>query len=459
MKADEKFFKSSVAIIHRVFSDIYNLVLRKNANPKMVLREFQQAVAQVHKWTPSKQQVEFDKAIRFETKYEKLILMNMRSSVKAVIPSDRVKYAMEEIPDPVSFYHMCLVEVSRDMYRYPSLMYHNIDTFTRRKNRDQIKELIHAAIDKTLMDIVPVLSDSEPDEDEEQEIDEDVNSNDDVHVYTDNDTPLVPRSSPNARNSEELTHPELKSGGYKEDNTTHPEVFGRREFVNDIRQKRGGISDEVTLNSSDTDASESVPDCVIDTILPELSKYTPPETMLDSDTWAMTESKEQVHAGVTEHIQSEKPVEPNPRDGIYHEEPVEPDLPDILIPEEPVEPDLIKDLMPKEETCEGFSEVVVPPPNHIIIDIPDSVALKKKSRLLTSSNLSLVCQDRDTGAWETRYKKRLDTVSRMSYEPFSDSESEADISVTTADYSSEDDLLACDECVDTECITSEDDEL
>ena len=33
MKADEKFFKSSVAIIHRVFSDIYNLVLRKNSNP------------------------------------------------------------------------------------------------------------------------------------------------------------------------------------------------------------------------------------------------------------------------------------------------------------------------------------------------------------------------------------------------------------------------------------------
>jgi hypothetical protein len=46
-------------------------------------------------------------------------------------------------------------------------MYHNVDTFTRRKNRENIKEIVYGAVDKTLISVIPVFSDTESDDDAE----------------------------------------------------------------------------------------------------------------------------------------------------------------------------------------------------------------------------------------------------------------------------------------------------
>jgi hypothetical protein len=153
--------------MYRVFSDIYNTVLRKNTNPKYILREFQVAISQVHKWTLSKKNMEFDKANEIDKRITSLIRVNMRGVIKKTISPERVRYAMEELPDAYIFYHLCLVEISRELYRYPSLMYHNVDTFTRRKNRENIKEIVYGAVDKTLISVIPVFSDTESDDDAE----------------------------------------------------------------------------------------------------------------------------------------------------------------------------------------------------------------------------------------------------------------------------------------------------
>lgn len=167
MKTDDTFLDACFTPMYRVFSDIYNMVLRKNVNAKYILREFQVAVSQVHKWTMSKQVIEFEKATDDEKRIQKLIMVNMRAAIKHAISPGRVKYAMEELPNESKFYHMCLVEISREMYRYPSLMYHNVDTFTRRKNRENIKEVVYGAISKVLVSIIPVLSDTESEDESE----------------------------------------------------------------------------------------------------------------------------------------------------------------------------------------------------------------------------------------------------------------------------------------------------
>ena len=167
MKTDETFLDSCYTPMYRVFSDIYNTVLRKNTNPKYILREFQVAISQVHKWTLSKKNMEFDKANEIDKRITSLIRVNMRGVIKKTISPERVRYAMEELPDASIFYHLCLVEISRELYRYPSLMYHNVDTFTRRKNRENIKEIVYGAVDKTLISVIPVFSDTESEEDTE----------------------------------------------------------------------------------------------------------------------------------------------------------------------------------------------------------------------------------------------------------------------------------------------------
>ena len=167
MKTDETFLDSCYTPMYRVFSDIYNTVLRKNTNPKYILREFQVAISQVHKWTLSKKNMEFDKANEIDKRITSLIKVNMRGIVKKTISPERVRYAMEELPDVSIFFHLCLVEISRELYRYPSLMYHNVDTFTRRKNRENIKEIVYGAVDKTLISVIPVFSDTESEEDTE----------------------------------------------------------------------------------------------------------------------------------------------------------------------------------------------------------------------------------------------------------------------------------------------------
>ena len=448
MKAEEKFFKASVAIVNRIYSEMYNHVLRKNTNPKMVLREFQQAVSQVHRWTPSKQKVEFEKALRFEQKYEKLIMLNVRASVKSVIPADRVKYAMEEVPDPETFFHQCLVEVSREMYRYPSLMYHNVDTFARRKNREQIKDLIHGALDKVLLDIIPILSDSESEADHESVVSTcDEDEGDDASPDGPRDhvvrvAPLHPVALPPAVAPPPVVQEEPVLEEKSPEEEAVPSTESREEPV-ESREEPVDDRENIQLPVESHEDPVSPPDHQDDFELPVESHedpVSPPDHQDDSE--LPVESHEDPVSQPDPHEEMEEPREETPSDPTLGSPSEDPEDPVLFVeslrgagvpPDEP-------DFTPEEQLDPDLKELH---PDHISIDIPES-ALKKKNPRLTSLALSLVSPDGEP----RRY-----AASRMSYEPFSDSESERDISVKTSDCS--DDL--CDEPLEDLIVTSDED--
>jgi hypothetical protein len=251
MKTDETFLDSCYTPMYRVFSDIYNTVLRKNTNPKYILREFQVAISQVHKWTVSKKNIEFDKANELDKRISSLIRANMRTTIKKTISPERVKYAMEELPDASNFYHLCLVEISRELYRYPSLMYHNVDTFTRRKNRENIKDIVYGAIDKTLISVIPVLSDTESDEDTEVNLEEKniLNENDD-----ENDEEIINENT-DEPNYENLLH---VNDGNRGDN-----IYENRDEIRNVdrieisNENSNEISDEISDENHDESHEES----------------------------------------------------------------------------------------------------------------------------------------------------------------------------------------------------------
>ena len=437
MKADEKFFKSSVAIIHRTYSEMYNLVLRKNANPKMVLREYQQAVAQVHRWTVSKQKVEFEKALRFEPKYERLIGLNMRTSVKSVIPADRVKYAMEEVPDPAAFFHMCLVEVSRDMYRYPSLMYHNVDTFTRRKNREQIKELIHAALDKVLLDIIPVLSDSDESEPEEDPDDASNASTRDVDEREGSPLggggdpyPTCEAASDPEPTGEVASDPDPRGEVASDPYPTDPDPTC--EVASDPDPRGEVASDPYPTDPEPTCevASDPEPTC---------------EAASDLDPTGEAASDLDPTGEAASDLDPTGEAASDPSDMIVESFDRAPPSIGEVASEASDPSEIIEDNNDRNELfCETL-ERSTQDPDHITIDIRDAV-LKKKNPRLTSLALSLVSPARDT------VRSRIRNAPSV-IEAFTDSDSERDISVKTSLYS--DDL---DEDPIEDAVTSDDEE-
>jgi hypothetical protein len=60
------------------------------------------------------------------------------------------------------------------------MLYHNVDTFTRWENRENIKYIVYGAVDKTLISVISVLSDTESDEDTEVNLEE-------RHISNEND--------------------------------------------------------------------------------------------------------------------------------------------------------------------------------------------------------------------------------------------------------------------------------
>lgn len=169
MDRRDQLAKATQAPAERVVSDIYTETLRKNRSPRMVLREFQLAVAEVPKWTRARVEAEFARALRLSPRYSEIAAAAMRAQVKAALPPERVPDALEALPDTRALYHACLCEVARDMYRYPSLVFHNVDTHTRRANREQMHDIIAAAAMKALADAVPEIPESDEDDFEPDE--------------------------------------------------------------------------------------------------------------------------------------------------------------------------------------------------------------------------------------------------------------------------------------------------
>lgn len=169
MDRRDQLAKATQVPAERVVSDIYTHTLRNNRRPRMVLREFQLAVAEVPKWTRARVEAEFARALQLSPRYSEIAAAAMRAQVKAALPPERVPDALEALPDTRALYHACLCEVARDMYRYPSLVFHNVDTHTRRANREQMHDIIAAAAMKALADAVPEIPESDEDDFEPDE--------------------------------------------------------------------------------------------------------------------------------------------------------------------------------------------------------------------------------------------------------------------------------------------------
>jgi len=135
---------------------IYNDTKEKNTERKKILKEFQQNLSNIPKWSQKVVDNEYNRIkILSKCDYFDDLIKNIFKSYFKVLFLIKKKRENLNIPNPNNVIHHCYISLAREVWRKPVLFYHRLDKKDIQKNHMEINNLIKLTIKTAIKDLLP----------------------------------------------------------------------------------------------------------------------------------------------------------------------------------------------------------------------------------------------------------------------------------------------------------------
>ena len=177
----KKLEKSTTPLYIEGINSIYQNVKKQNTVKKFLLKEFQQSMADVSRWSNDMINTEYGRFKKNVTIIDKLIqsIFEIDVTLHIGLSQNAKKY----IPKPCDYVHQCYLNIARHLWKQPFLVYDvNIEKLEIQKNKVKIEKIVGNCIRDTFSQFLPLddeeygVEENEPTNENEKEK-ENVNEN------------------------------------------------------------------------------------------------------------------------------------------------------------------------------------------------------------------------------------------------------------------------------------------
>ena len=154
-------FKDNIiATLKKLYSDAENLCMQENT-PENILMVFQDFLSKINKWSATKLNQEFA-GLKQKTGcdwIDDLIKVIYVTNVKIMTMTNKIKKDAQiqvKVPTGGQFYHLCILEVARQVWRSPYLFVKQVGTVEYQKNMREVDKLASDSILEVLRVQMPV---------------------------------------------------------------------------------------------------------------------------------------------------------------------------------------------------------------------------------------------------------------------------------------------------------------
>ena len=127
-----------------------------------LLKNFQTQLTNVPEWTKEQKHEFYESIVQSSgiTYISDLIQGILTTQVKIIIKTENTNLDVPKmkfkVPSAENFIHMCLIVISRTIWKQTYLMYHNVRNLERQHNISQIEDIIRKAISTTIRSCLPL---------------------------------------------------------------------------------------------------------------------------------------------------------------------------------------------------------------------------------------------------------------------------------------------------------------
>ena len=156
----EEFVSKCTPFFLQGFDVIYNNTFKKCKKQRYLLKEFQEDLEKIHLWNDFIIKKEHE---RFMISgncdwLDDLIKASFIELSENFIKDHQISYDLSNITLPVghSFIHICYINIARELWKQPQLMYHDFTAVDKLRNRETFNSLIHKVIIDTFKSNLPM---------------------------------------------------------------------------------------------------------------------------------------------------------------------------------------------------------------------------------------------------------------------------------------------------------------
>lgn len=265
-----KLQKMSIPLFAEGVFSIYSNVKKNNKTRKFLLKEFQQAMVDVSRWSQEIIRNEHQRFKRAATVVDKLIQAIFDLDI--TLKKNLCLNAKDFIPTPWDFIHQCYLNTARALWKQPFLVYDvDVDKLTIQQNKLKVEKLIANCIQDTFLQFIPL------------DIEHDDITNDDLeahrpqevaeHTTQDNidNSSLIDIPEVEVSNASTLSHDacvpiafqssnidQLRRASISNQNLENIEGFVNSNEEQDNKQDEDNDDDNTHIENSDDDTQDSV---------------------------------------------------------------------------------------------------------------------------------------------------------------------------------------------------------
>jgi hypothetical protein len=150
-----KLQKITVPLYIEGIKSMYENVKKNNKSKKHLLKEFQQSMVDVSRWS---QEIIKNEHMRFKRQSSLLDkLIKLIFDLDIILKKELCKNAEDFIPQPWDFVHQCYLNIARALWKQPFLVYDvNVDKLTIQQNNLKTEKIISSCIQDTFTQYLPL---------------------------------------------------------------------------------------------------------------------------------------------------------------------------------------------------------------------------------------------------------------------------------------------------------------
>jgi len=179
--------------LQSIYDDVKNSLSLRESNT-ILLKKYQEQLSFISEWDKETKQDLYQYIVtKTRINYiSKLIQSIIAIQVKIIIKTENDELDIPKmkfrIPSAENFIHMCLITVSRVIWKQTYLMYHNVRTIERQHNISQIEEIIKKSIATVIRSCLPLddiynyIKENTPQEEEEEEEEEEEDDEEEIEI-------------------------------------------------------------------------------------------------------------------------------------------------------------------------------------------------------------------------------------------------------------------------------------
>lgn len=143
--------------IVQYFLSLYNQTKQRNKTHKYILKEFQQAIKQVASWGED-EKMSINNEIKSKHEAVEAVLNSLfviQAKIVKSIGASAQEFQLQK-NKTVDIIYNCFLNVGRELWKKPQLLYHNVATTLHHANMQQFDHVVHNTVKNTIKNIVPI---------------------------------------------------------------------------------------------------------------------------------------------------------------------------------------------------------------------------------------------------------------------------------------------------------------